>query len=52
MWLGRDFEQVVEQRAVMHHGLAQVLGRAGAAVVAHRDRMGRAVVVHHRGMVH
>src|SRR5262249_20929314 len=44
-------QQVVEQGAVVHHGLAQVLGRRLPTLAAFGDRVGAAVVVHHAGVL-
>jgi hypothetical protein len=48
----RRLQQFVEQRAVMHECLPQVLGAGLPVQLAQRDRVRGAVVVHHHGVVH
>ena len=45
------FEQLIEQRAVMHHGLAQLLGVGYALLIAHSYRLGRPVEFDKGGVI-
>jgi hypothetical protein len=45
-------DQIVEQCAVMNHGLPEVFGAGFALRLAHDDRVARAVMLHNKRMVH
>ncbi|PYM19957.1 MAG: hypothetical protein DMD81_02725 [Candidatus Rokuibacteriota bacterium] len=47
-----DLEQVLEEGAVMFHGLPQVFGLGGSFRVDHGDPVRRAIVMDHAGVIH